>query len=582
MKLKTNGVNILYGYFYPEAKENFVPSSDQSQFDTIQKLQQDRVSSKKYGNPCELYQTSLDGSFSPIPDDVQDTGIVFWSNSISNEKGFFDNPISISFSSTKKMSTPSITLNFGDYNNVYATHILAVWMSDNEIISEKEFFPDGSSFALEHEVKDYNYFELIFYSINAPNQRLRLQSINFGSWVVFGSEKIKNVNVLQGYSPISENIEISTIDFTFEFNEHDIFDFSRKQPIVTRLNNDIIMETYISDIKRKSENVWQIKSEDAIGILDGVNYKGGMYENAVAVDIIEDIFKTAKLPVVISAELRSEMETVSGRIPYGSCRNALMQVLFAIGACVLTSGNSFGYTEIRRNSDLISQKIPLSRIMIGQTIDDEDVVTGVSITSHNFIKVYDQETEIYNFQNSSDKINDEIFIVFNEPIHSWSITGGRMIEFNNNFAKFIVLRNDCVLKGHKYKHIVSRKTKNKSSIRLGDLENVINIADATLISGSNIDKVLDICYNYFTNNKSISMKIVEGKHVEHSDPIKYGEKKYNTFTYGFQKSTTYDKRVKLGDLIDTETKFLGDVSGRIIRQSYKLSNGVIVKDCIVR
>ena len=80
------------------------------------------------------------------------------------------------------------------------------------------------------------------------------------------------------------------------------------------------------------------------------------------------------------------------------------------------------------------------------------------------------------------------------------------------------------------------------------------------------------------------MKIVEGKHVQDGDYIKYGEKKYGTFKYGEKNPNIiiYDNAVNVGENINAETEYLGVVSGRLIKQSFNLNGNIIVKEAVLK
>ena len=65
--MNNRGVAIRYGDVAPEAKENFVPTASESEFDTLAQLQQYNLNFPNYANPCELYQTVLDGTATAFP-----------------------------------------------------------------------------------------------------------------------------------------------------------------------------------------------------------------------------------------------------------------------------------------------------------------------------------------------------------------------------------------------------------------------------------------------------------------------------------------------------------------------------------
>ena len=84
-------------------------------------------------------------------------------------------------------------------------------------------------------------------------------------------------------------------------------------------------------------------------------------------------------------------------------------------------------------------------------------------------------------------------------------------------------------------------------------KNVKTVSKATLISKRDIDNVLNKCYNYYVENKTARMKIVEG-----------------------ETPTT------IGDKIEVETEYIGNITGVITSQQYNLVGNTIVKDTIIR
>ena len=117
-----------------------------------------------------------------------------------------------------------------------------------------------------------------------------------------------------------------------------------------------------------------------------------------------------------------------------------------------------------------------------------------------------------------------------------------------------------------------------------EIEKVVAIDSATLVSLANIDNVLNKCYNWLIKTNSTNLKIVEGKHVQYGDYVKYGEKKYGTFKYGAKSENiiTYDEVVNVGENINAETEYLGVVSGRLIKQTFNLNGNIVVKEAVLR
>ena len=255
-----------------------------------------------------------------------------------------------------------------------------------------------------------------------------------------------------------------------------------------------------------------------------------------------------------------------------------MQVAFAMQAVVDTS-NSDKVKVFKLGSD-VTQTIPLSRIMQGQNFEDEEAVTSVEVAYHKY-KPFPETVEAYNSEN--DGTGNGIQIIFSEPLHSLSITNGKIIKSGTNYA-VINANQNCVLEGKKYRHSVQRKSKSNDNVLAGEVKKVLTIENATLVSASNIDNVLEKCYNYLIKRNSTNLKIKEGKYEVPGEPIYYGGAEYGTFLYGglSEGEIIQDIPVNVGDYIVSETEYLGNVEGYIIKESYSLNGNILIKDAVLK
>lgn len=194
--------------------------------------------------------------------------------------------------------------------------------------------------------------------------------------------------------------------------------------------------------------------------------------------------------------------------------------------------------------------ITAGQILIGQYFDEETRVTAVEVTSHSFspsdeiVSAYEAET---------DGAGDNIFIMFSEPLHSISISNGTILESGANFA-IINASSNCILTGKKYNHTMTTKRIENPVVLSEDVENVLRIQDATLVSAENVDSVAERCYNYLVKRETVNCRIVEKKGNETS----------------------------VGDLVSVYTEYLGDKEGQIIKQTFGLMGGNIVKDTVIK
>ena len=587
--INIKGVAIQYGDVAPGAKENFEPEASESKYNTLSQLKQYNLKTTNYANPCELYQTMLDGTATAFPSMPENANLGLWSNQISNDDGTFAEPIVLELESVGQYSSQGLTLTFDTYNGIYATRLGIKWLriTDEGIttLDEKEYNPDNAFYFCRNFIENYNKVVITFYSLNMPKNRLKLSTIDYGYGTIFQGKELRNVRIIQEIDPISTEITINTADFTLDSKTDIEYSFQAKQPLSIYFNGELKATTFVKSAKRKSKTLWDIQSEDYIGILDKTPYYGGMYDNDNAFDILKDIFDVGKVPYYIDNTFSDV--TVSGYIPYTTCRNALMQVAFAIQAVIDTS-NSDGVKVFKLNND-IKQTIPLTRIMQGQNFVESETVTGIEVTSHKY-KAIDESVEVYNAEESGSGNN--IFIKFSEPLYDLVIGNGTFATDKNgkelkhtNYA-VINANPNCILVGKKYEHTTQTHRKNNPVVLENELENVVTIENATLVSNDNVFSVLNNAFEWLTKTNSTNLKIVEGKHVKYGRTIKYGSGiKYGTgYKYG-QKTpnvVTYDEPVQIGNVINAETEYIGQVNGRIIKQSFNLNGNIVVKEAVLK
>ena len=580
--MATNGVSIYYGDIAPGAKESFSPSiSDKEDFVIEDQLKKNGLYFKNYGNPCEMYSVVLDGSTQVFPPDPENKNMGIWSKQISNENGEFETPIVLTLSANQNFSSQGFTFIFDTYNNIYPTKINIHWWRDGEEttdLGEKDFVPDNPKYFAHNKVEYYNRVVITFYSLNMPKNRLKLRSIDYGYGTVFYGDELRNTKILQEIDPISSEISINTADFVLDSNRGIEYSFQEKQPLSIYFNGKLKATTFVKKSRRKSKFLWEIKSEDYIGFLDRIPFYGGVYNNKNAGELFNEIFSKANVPYKIDDAIQNEF--VSGHIPYTSCREALRQVAFATQRVVDTSNSDV--VNVYTLDDSLKQHISLERIMQCQSFSEDEVVTSVELVEHSYVKK-DDDVVVYSAEESGE--GENIFIVFQEPIHTLTISNGSIVESGENYA-IINAESQCVLMGKKYDHITTSKTKRNESVLAATIEKNVLINSATLVSSLNVANVLDMCYNYITKKNSARMKIIEGVHERDNTQSIYGSSVYGVSKYKSKISTLsdyyWDIPTNVGENISFETEYLGNIIGRIVNQTFNLNGGIIIKDTVVR
>lgn len=572
------GAAIQYGDFAPDAKENFMPSvNDKAPFVDLSQLQQYNLAVPDFGNPCELYSVPLDGSMELFPDDPQRENMGLWSNSITDSAGKFETPVVLTLEASGQYSSQGFTLTFDTTNNIFCNSLNIKWYRNLQALDSVDFTPDNAFYFCRNQVENFDRAVITFYGMNMPYNRLKLRSIDFGYGTFFYGDQLRNVNLIQEIDPSSLEISINTVDFTLDSKTDIEYSFQTRQPLGVYFNGRLLATTFVRKSNRKGKNLWTVESEDYIGIMTDISFPGGIYKNKNSAELLKEIFATAKVPYTVSDELKDG--TVTGYIPYGSCRDALMQVLVAILAVADTSNSSV--VDVYRLKDDVTQTIPKSRILQGQNFSDSDNVTSVEVTAHEYTPITDV-MQAYTAEESGAGTN--IFVQFSEPLHSLTIRDGSILESGDNYAIINANSSSCVLTGNKYSHTTQIKTKKSPLILANAVEKTASVEKATLVSPENVDAVLEHCYDWLTKNNTTNMKIVEGKHVSDGDFAMYGSVIYGGGQYGGKTKhiVTYDQPVCVGEVITSETEYLGDITGRITKQSFNLNGGILVKEVTVQ
>ena len=588
-----SNVRIDYGGVATGAKDDFVPDvSNKTDFTDLSQLTQDGLTFPNYGNPCEVYTVPLDGSVEPIPTETEGLNFGWWTQKISTETGEFDTPIALTLTADNLYTSSGITFTFDTINNIYSNYLYIKWYRDDELISDMEFFPDSAFYFCENKVELFNKIEVIFYSINTSFNRMRLHAIDYGMRISFFGDELRNVKITQEINPLSTSIPISTCNFTLDSKRNIDYAFQEYQPLSVYFNDSLIMKCFIKTAKRKGRNLWDIQAEDYVAILEKNQCAGNMYyyvannRSAKATSVLKSIFESAHM-----TENEYEIDPyfddvdVVGYIPYTSCREALKQVCFASGGVVDTSNSD--KVRVIRLSDDVTQTISLERIRQGQNFNFDKKATVVELTYHSYNTSTTEITTLYETGSGEDEAETGLVYKPSEPMADYTVrkatgdaAGGTIIFEHVNYVIFDIQENS-VLKARKYIHSSLVKSKTNPDVLQTDPDNIISITNATLVNKRNVDETLERCYNYYKEPSYVNLKIIEGKKEVEIGYAKYGEAKYGEALYGVEtksRAVVSDPTTKVGDVVISQTECLGDVKGRILKQTYTLNGNILVKD----
>jgi hypothetical protein len=314
--------------------------------------------------------------------------------------------------------------------------------------------------------------------------------------------------------------------------------------------------------------------------MESMMFYGDVYENKNVGELLEEIFTASHVPYTVSEEITNM--TVTGYIPYTSCRRALMLVAFAIQAVVDTSNSEF--VKVFMLDDEVKQEIPLSRIKQGQTFDNGEIVTSVELTVHKYKKPKTGIEYVDAYDASVSGTGENIVVIFTEPIYNLVIEHGKIIESSANHAVINANTSNCTLTGRRYKDNPTVIRKDNDVVLVSDLKKKVSISNATLLMSNNAQYVLDKCFDWLTKVNAVNLEIYERKHVIEGGYVLYGGVKYGAYKYDGMKPdiVTHDQPVNMADKLICNTEYLGKITGRIIKADYSLNGSTLVKKAVLK
>lgn len=480
-------------------------------------LKQDNNISEYNYMSLEKNYSILDGSLLELPSDEK---ISFYSSTVSSDDCSFN-----------EFSLPKIIFEFNDYVTSYGITINFVgnnlpekmnvlFTSNGDKVLERDYSPDEFKFYCSTDKKSitYNKVEITFLETKFPNNVIKISNIDFGAKYSWQKEDLISADLFEETDILSINLATDTLNFTVT-SEDDDFNILNQTGIYYALQkNQIvrayeIIETYedgTTDLissetiflgnyysrewKSGSKKEITFKCIDLIGVLQDTKFDDGVFytpDKYKLKDVIDEIMKVADVTNYTVSDDIKDIE-VYGFLPTMSCREALHQVIFFIGAVASCSRSN------NLNIYLPSKKIK-STITDENHFDDDVVklnpyVSKITV-SENELEVSDNEQEIYKgyLDVGTHKIvtSSLIFVTESSPyISKDGTTGSGFIDDDYLALQYFVIR---VTKAGNF--VVKGKTQNIKAINVITKDNTYqkNVLGKTI----SIDK------NYFlSRNKN--------------------------------------------------------------------------------
>lgn len=438
----------------------------------------------------KLARETVATPWTPAPEDyISDPSNYTWVP-IQEYGKYIDAPaLTVTFN--QKFTSVGLLLTFNTMSGDYANHINVQWYGDNELISSMDFNPDDTKYFCSNYVMFYDKIVITFLSTSKPHRPVFLTRIDYGIYREFLSDEVREISCLQEINAISENISINTMNFTVRTKSSVPFDLQKKQKLSLYFNGGLIGNFYLKNGAKKSKADYYMDSHDALGILDGNEYPGGIYTGQLVPDVIAGIFDGEDFNYLIADDF--DNIPLYGYIPYTTKRNALVQIAFAIGAVADTS--NYDGVVIYPKQEETTGEFTSVEVFDGLTLEHSDVVTGVRLTVHDY-QPSEETAEIY-----KGILDGTAEVIFTEAYHDLSVTGGTIDASGDNYAYVTGTGDEVVLTGKKYNHYTTTVIKENSNIAYN--KNIKEVSDATLVYNGNAETVLERVYEYYQRAENV-------------------------------------------------------------------------------
>lgn len=468
----------------------------------------------------------LDGTFNYY-DDVESKGY------ISSQ---FTTTITATFK--KNHSSAGFTIYFWE---MLPVSIDVVVKNGSSVLGKKTFNPKSSecnvytknnlieySYFIDLPIENYNYVE---FAINGGDRFVRINTILYGIKLAYGEDdnrKLKSCTLSEEADRVSielpasqSKIEIIDMDNLFKItNPSSYYKFlqERQNFKISETIDDTTLfmaNHYLKEWNQTKEHSATFTLQDIIGLMSDTTFYGGMYNAVLAGVIFDEIFNDYGFTdYEIEEDIRNTVLT--GYLGIMTHREALQQVAFACGACVSTSRVT-GIKIFKPSTETINF-IDLDRkILSNSEVTQNDLITSVNITRHNYVLEQGDVTSINETPNSAGgttlsieqddgATSKEVYkgeleagkhrVSFSNPSTNLSASGCTIINSGVNYADINVeTAGNVVIRGNEYvDHTAIYSYTNIEQLPSSTNANIIEITNATLISESNVKEIAKLVY----------------------------------------------------------------------------------------
>lgn len=436
----------------------------------------------------------LDGSRKTMSADTK-TG--FWSLATSDgDSAAMDNHPVITLTFPEKYTSTGISITFSVSTDEWCTRIIVTWYSGNDQLCQVTSYPDAAYWIIQQAVEGFDKVTVELCETNIAGHFAKVQRIEIGQTLWFDQDEITSVHIVNEIDPSLSELTVDTMQIDIHDRKERSLIPQKNQKMELYQNDSLYAVHYIASSSREAKHYYTFSCQSAIGLLDE-DFLGGIYDAVPVQDVLADILEG------FAFDLHDDFadSTISGYLPICTRREALQQMVFAIGAIVTTQETST--IRIEPIPTIVSKAFTKSDIFQGAKVETEPRIAKVEVVAHKYTESSEEET----LMDAEEITGTDVLVTFTDPHHSYEISGGIITGNGANWVT-ISANGDVTLTGRKYLHSTVRHIKRNPEATASERSNIFVADDATLVHSGNVAAVLQRLYDISTLRQTLTQEVV--------------------------------------------------------------------------
>lgn len=460
-------------------------------------------------------------------------------------------------------SSVGITMYFDDFHPLECK---VEWYGlDGVIISSCVAKITKSIQEVRHPVQNYGKIVITFTKA-MPDHFVKMYRLRFGVALEFDETQIQAGTLVESLDRFSNQLAINKLNYSIvdlfeDFNLgnsdgiHSYIQFGQTvQPVELLRGESTDLGRYFVSTFSGDKSLIKFSNVDYLGLLDKVTfYKGDLWNGTKAGVIIDSIMKTADIEeYTISDEVYNTL--VYGTIVPMTCRKALREVCFAVGAVVNTARtdtldifmpSSKITTELVR-SNKISTKTTRREYVSGVAIKHTEYTTPASTSSITGATLSGTTLVLSSASNqqaakivSGNYVKGDNLITWNAPRYNISATSGTIKESGKYYC-ILNLSADANVTINGYSYTASTVTTQVDVDELdgGKTANVKSF-NCNLVNAITAEQAAKRILDYYAYELQLDVQyLADNESILDWAVVENPEKLYNDFVAGYESINT--------------------------------------------